>query len=428
MHYFNYKQEELYAEQVAISELAKQINTPFYIYSTQTLVRHANVLLDAFKNLDSLIAFSVKSNSNLSILKTLSKQGLGADIVSAGELYRAEKSGIPASKIVFSGVGKTDDELRIALEKNIYQINVESEGELNRLSKIAQSLNKTAPICIRVNPDIRAGGHTYIETGTLETKFGIAWKDAEQVCHRANQLSGIDFQGIDIHIGSQINSLSPFEKSAKKACELITRLRSQGLAVHRLDLGGGLGIPYINEHPPSPHDYAQALRNIVSDMNVKVILEPGRVISGNAGILVTKIIDLKHVGDHYFVIIDAGMNDFLRPVLYDAKHNIQIVKQASINMNASKQETENTTIYTFAGPICESSDILARKIALPNLQEGDLIAIMSTGAYGSVMSSEYNTRPLIPEILVNGEQWAITRKRPDYESMLALESFPDWLD
>ncbi len=421
MHHFDYRGGILHAEELSIPEIARQVGTPFYCYSTATLERHYSVFSKAFANSDALVCYSIKSNSNLAVIKILADLGSGADIVSEGELRRALTAGIPAHKIVFSGVGKTSSELVFALEKGILQFNVESEAELERLNEIAQSRNTRAPISLRINPDVDAGSHVKISTGKSEDKFGIPWARARDVYRHASLLPGIDVTGIDVHIGSQITELDPFRAAFTKVAEMVETLRADGHAIQNLDLGGGLGIPYTdnNQPPPHPDEYAFMITKVAGHLGVRLIFEPGRMIVGNAGILVSSVIYTKDGDNRRFVIIDTAMNDLIRPTLYDAYHTFLPVKEAD-----PKAPLEEVDIV---GPVCETSDTFTKARAMPPLAADDLIAILSTGAYGAVQSSTYNSRLLIPEVLVNKDKLAIVRPRPTYEALLGLDQIPDWL-
>lgn len=421
MHHFNYKNGVLHAENVSLTDIAHAVGTPFYCYSTATLTRHYEVFSQAFKNTDTLICYSVKANSNIAVLRTLANLGCGADVVSGGELRRALRAGIPPERIVFSGVGKTVREMEDALTAGIHQFNVESEPELDQLSAVATRLNKQAAIAIRVNPDVDAKTHEKISTGKAENKFGISWKRAPAVYAHAATLSGIVVSGIDVHIGSQLTDLEPFRAAFNRVAELVRTLRDQGHPITRLDLGGGLGIPYLgtNDVPPHPDEYAKMVNDCVGELNCQLIFEPGRMIAGNAGILVASVIYNKHGDDRSFLITDGAMNDLIRPTLYDAYHNILPVSEAAPDASTNR--------YDIVGPVCETGDYFAKGRDLPDLASGDLIAVMSAGAYGAVLASTYNTRPLIPEVLVNGDQYAVIRARPDYDAILDLDKVPDWL-
>ncbi len=420
MHHFDYQNGVMHAEDVPLTDIAAQVGTPFYCYTHATIARHYQVFREAFAAGDTLVAYSIKANSNLAVVKTLADLGSGADVVSEGELRRALAAGIPANKIVFSGVGKTRQEMKAALEAGIYQFNVESEPELEALNEVAVGLNIQAPITLRVNPDVDAETHAKITTGTSENKFGIPWQRARAVYARAGELPGIDVVGLDMHIGSQITKLAPFEAAFAKAVELVKSLRSDGHAISRLDLGGGLGIPYEsgNELPPHPDEYARLIQDLTADLGVQLIFEPGRVIMGNAGILVSRVVYAKHGEARNFLILDAAMNDLIRPALYDAHHDILPVQKPA--------ETATKSPFDVVGPVCETGDTFARHRDLPDLAEGDLVAIMSAGAYGAVQAGEYNTRPRIPEVLVKGRDMAVIHDRPTYEDMLARDKLAPW--
>lgn len=421
MHHFKYRDDRLYAEGIDLAALADEIGTPFYVYSEATLRRHVGVFTKAFSGADTLVAYSVKANSNLAVLRVLASEGAGADVVSGGELARALKARIPPQKIVFSGVGKTEGEMAAALEAGIHQFNVESEPELNALDALAQRYGKQAPIALRVNPDVAAGGHDKISTGRKEDKFGVSWGQARPLYAKARAMKGIAVKGVDLHIGSQIADLAPFEAAFRKAADLIADLRADGCAIERLDLGGGLGIPYggAGTVPPHPDDYAALIKRVTAPLDVQLIFEPGRMIAGNAGVLITRVIFDKEGEARRFLIVDAGMNDLIRPALYDAHHDI-----LPVTRNADAQ---NVT-YDVVGPVCESSDFLAKARTMPEVKPGECVAVMSAGAYGAVQASQYNTRPLAPEVLVNGDKYAVIRKRPSFEEIVAIERFPDWLD
>ncbi len=421
MHHFDYSHGTLYAENVAVSKIAEAVGTPFYCYSSATLERHYNVFRSPFPD-DTLICYSVKANSNTSVIATLARQGAGADIVSVGELRRARAAGIPANKIVFSGVGKQPEELAEALDEGIYQFNVESEAELHALSDIAVAKGTKAPVALRVNPDVDAKTHAKITTGRSEDKFGIAWDRAEATYKLAGDLPGIEVVGIDVHIGSQITELEPFESAFQKVAELVTRLRDQGHTIARLDLGGGLGIPYKsgNTPPPHPDEYAAVINRTVGDLKTQIIFEPGRLIAGNAGILVSKVVYTKDTGTRSFLILDSAMNDLIRPALYDAHHDIIPVQQAA-------PDAPRAT-YDVVGPVCETADTFAKGREMQQLQSGDLVAFLSAGAYGAVQAGTYNTRPLIPEVLVCGDRFSVVRPRPSLDALLALDVVAPWLE
>ncbi len=419
MNHFEYRNGRLFAEDVDLTLLADAVGTPFYCYSTATLERHFRVFREAVPK-DTLVAFAMKANDNLAVLKTLAKLGAGADVVSGGELKKALAAGIPASRIVFSGVGKTKREMQLGLEADIHQFNVESEPELEALNEVAISLGKRAPITIRINPDVDARTHAKISTGTAETKFGIPWSRARAAYKRAGELSGIKVVGVDVHIGSQITELEPFEMAFARVAELIALLRADGHEISRADLGGGLGVPYrlSDEPPPAPRAYGEMIAKLTKDLNVSLIFEPGRLIAANAGILVSRVIYVKEGEAKKFLILDAGMNDLIRPAMYDAHHDIIPIVQGA----------KSTQIYDVVGPVCETADLFARDRALPTLKDGDLVALMSAGAYGAVMASAYNARPPAPEVLVRGDQWAIVRPRMSDDALLELDRLPPWLE
>ena len=420
MHHFNYVDGRLHCEGVDLDRIADEVGTPVYIYSTATLRRHARVIASAFDGMDCLIAYSVKANGNLAVLKTLASEGCGADVVSGGELMRALTAGIPAHKIVFSGVGKTRAEMALGLTKGIHQFNVESGAELIALSEVAMRMNKVAPVALRVNPDVAAGGHPNISTGKAGDKFGVPWADAPELYHQIKALPGVEAIGVDVHIGSQIGELAPMRAAFEKTIGLVKFLREAGHDLHRIDLGGGLGIPYQDgDRPATPADYAQMIREVTEGLGLQVILEPGRVIAGNAGVMVSEVLYHKPAPDRTFLIIDAGMNDLMRPALYQAHHDIIPVQEAPA-------EAANTT-YDIVGPICESTDKFAAQREMPEVAAGQRIAFMSSGAYGAVLSSQYNARPLIAEVLVDGDQYALVRRRPSFDEMIELEQTPDWL-
>ncbi len=421
MDHFLYKNGELHAEDVRIAEIAEKVGTPFYVYSTATLERHFQVFDEALDGMEHLVCFAMKSLSNVAVLKLLGNRGAGIDVVSIGEYLRAKAAGVPGNRIVFSGVGKTREEMRIALEGDIRQFNVESEPEMEALSEVALSLGKVAPIAIRVNPDVDAKTHAKIATGKKENKFGIPISRAKEVYARAAMLKGLDVVGIDVHIGSQLTDLEPFRLAYRKVAELCETLRAEGHNIRRLDLGGGLGIPYTrsNEVPPLPMDLGQVIREEVGHLGCEVEIEPGRLIAGNAGLMITEVIYVKSGEDRDFMIVDAAMNDLVRPSMYDAHHDIELVKEPQAG--AEKQP------YDIVGPICETGDTFAKARELNKVTAGDLVAFRSAGAYGAVMASEYNSRPLIPEVLVNGDQFAVIRQRPTYEEMIARDIIPEWL-
>jgi diaminopimelate decarboxylase len=421
MDHFLYKEGQLHAEDVAISEIARTVGTPFYVYSTATLTRHFKLFDEALDGLDHLVCFAMKSNSNQAILKLLGDLGAGMDVVSGGEYARARAAGVPGDRIVFSGVGKTRAEMRLAIEGGIRQFNVESEPEMIVLSEVAQSLGAEVPITIRVNPDVDAKTHEKISTGKKGDKFGIPISRASEVYAQAAALPGLKVIGIDVHIGSQLTQLEPFELAFKKVAELTEQLRSEGHEIKRLDLGGGLGIPYTrsNEAPPLPSQFGELIKQTVGHLGCEVEIEPGRLISGNAGLLVSDVIYVKSGEDRDFLIIDAAMNDLIRPAMYGAHHDI-------IPVIEPEAGGEPVT-YDIVGPICESGDTFAKQRVMPELGAGDLVAFRSAGAYGAVMSSEYNSRPLIPEVLVHGDQFAVIRARPTFDEMINRDTIPEWL-
>jgi len=421
MHHFEHRGGVLHAEDVNLERLAAAVGTPFYCYSEATLRRHFRVFRAAFGDLNPFVAFSVKANSNIAVLKIMREEGAGADVVSGGELYRAIEAGVPAEQIVFSGVGKTRTEMAAALDAGIFQFNVESENELLALNEVALSKSMTAPVAFRVNPDISAGGHAKISTGKAEDKFGAPWTRARELYARAAKLKGVKIQGVDVHIGSQISELDPFERAFDRVVDLVRALRADGCNIETLDLGGGLGIPYGDPDraagdPPHPDDYAKLIRRIAAPLDIKLIVEPGRLIVGNAGILVSRVLYVKEGEAKKFLIVDAAMNDLIRPALYDAYHGVAPVRESN-----GVFET-----YDIVGPVCETSDRFAKSRALPRMEEGDLVAFMSAGAYGAVQASQYNTRPLIPEVLVSGDRYAIIRRRPSFDEMLNNERDPVW--
>ena len=421
MNHFHYKNGILHAEDVPLDMLAEKIGTPFYCYSTATLTRHYSVFAKSLPK-DSLIAFSVKANGNVAVIKTLANLGAGADVVSAGELKKALAAGIPGERIVFSGVGKTKLEMRLALEAGIHQFNVESEPELEALSEVAVSMGTRAPITLRINPDVDAKTHHKITTGTAETKFGIPWPKARDAYARAAKLPGVEIVGVDVHIGSQITELAPFRAAFRKLVDYVAVLRADGHRITRADLGGGLGVPYRmdNEPPPEPQAYGNIIAEITRGLDLRLIFEPGRLIVANAGVLVTRSIYVKHGESKVFLIVDAGMNDLVRPAMYDAHHDIVPVKEPSPSTPRRR--------YDVVGPVCETSDLFARERDLPEVQGNDLMAILTAGAYGSVMSSAYNARPPAPEILVRDADWYEVRRRLTLEDLVSLDRIPGWLN
>ncbi|MPL71210.1 Diaminopimelate decarboxylase [bioreactor metagenome] len=421
MDHFLYRNGVLHAEDVAIPEIAAAVGTPFYVYSAATLTRHFRLFDEALGDTPHLVCFAIKSNSNLAVLKLLGDLGAGMDVVSGGEYRRAKAAGVPGDRIVFSGVGKTRDEIHLALTGGIRQFNVESEPELLAISEIAAGLGVTAPVALRVNPDVDAHTHEKIATGKSENKFGIPIAKARAVYALAASLPGLDVIGVDVHIGSQLTELGPFEAAFRKVRELTLDLRADGHDIRRLDLGGGLGIPYTrsNEAPPLPVEYVGVIKDVLGDLGCEIEIEPGRLISGNAGLLVSEVIYVKEGEGRKFLIVDAAMNDLVRPSMYGAWHDIVPVVEPAPGTPA--------TPFDVVGPVCETGDTFARARALTPLAPGDLIAFRSAGAYGAVMASEYNSRPLIPEVLVQGDHFAVIRARPSFEEMLARDSIPEWL-
>jgi len=421
MNHFEYREGILHAEDVPVPDIAAAVGTPFYCYSTATLERHYLVFTKAFKDIPSMVCYAMKANSNQAVLKTLASMGSGADVVSEGELRRAVGAGIQPEKIMFSGVGKTATEMDYALSLDIFCFNIESEPELERLSARAAAQGKTARVSFRINPDVDAMTHAKISTGKAEDKFGIPWKSASRVYAKAAALPGIKVCGIDMHIGSQITDLEPFDRAFARLAELIGELRSEGHEIDHVDVGGGLGIPYQrdNQPPPDPDSYADVVKRHVKSLDAQIVFEPGRLIAGNAGILVTEVIYVKEGADRVFVIVDGAMNDLIRPTLYEAHHEIMPVDVARGSTSRIRAD--------IVGPVCESGDYLAkdRDIAMP--REGDLLALGSAGAYGAVQSGTYNSRLLVPEVLVKGDAFHIVRPRQTFEDLIALDSVPDWL-
>jgi diaminopimelate decarboxylase len=421
MHHFAYRDGVLHAEGVSLASIAEAVGTPFYCYSTATLERHYRVFADAFADVPAMVCYAVKANSNQAVIATLAKLGAGADVVSGGELKRALKAGVPAQKIMFSGIGKSADELALAIDENIFCVNVESEPELELLSSIAASKGRTAHVSVRVNPDVDAKTHAKIATGKSENKFGIPISRARQVYAHAAKLPGLHVAGVDMHIGSQIVELDPFDNAFALLSDFVHELRADGHTISHVDLGGGLGIPYRddNEPPPDPSAYAAVVKRATRGLDCKLIFEPGRLIVGNAGILVTRVIYMKHGEAKHFVIVDAGMNDLIRPTLYDAHHEIRPV--------AEPTPAARRIVADVVGPVCESGDFLALDRDLPEPRPGDLIAVMSAGAYGAVQAGTYNTRALVPEVLVRGGEWAVVRPRLDADELIRLDAVPPWL-
>lgn len=421
MDHFIYRDGALHAEDVPIHEIASAVGTPFYVYSTATLERHYQVFDEALKGMDHFICYAMKANSNMAVLRIMAAMGAGMDVVSGGEYARAIAAGVPGEHIVFSGVGKTREEMVAALTGGIRQFNVESEPEMHVLNEVALSLGKVAPITVRVNPDVDAKTHAKIATGKSENKFGIPISKAREVYAEAARLKGLEVVGIDVHIGSQLTDLQPYEDAFNKVAELTETLRADGHNIRRLDLGGGLGIPYqrSNEAPPLPMEYGEVIRRTVGHLGCEIEIEPGRLIAGNAGLLVTSVIYRKEGDGRDFLIVDAAMNDLIRPAMYDAYHDIIPVIEPQVGVEP--------TPHDIVGPVCETGDTFAKDRNIPALAAGDLMAFRSAGAYGAVMASEYNSRPLIPEVLVKGDQFAVVRSRPTYEEMINRDTIPDWM-
>ena len=421
MDHFSYKSGILHAEDASIKEIAKKVGTPFYVYSTATLRRHFDLFESALSGIDHLICYAVKAASNQAILRTLANFGAGMDVVSGGEYKRAREAGVEGSQIVFSGVGKTGAEMKLALTEGVRQFNVESEEELLVLSAIAHNMDKVAPITIRVNPDVDAKTHEKIATGKAENKFGIPISRAREVYAKAASLPGIQVVGIDVHIGSQLTQLLPFEEAYKKLADLTEMLRSDGHEIKRLDLGGGLGIPYGSKDgsPPTPKEYGQMIKRVLGHLNCEIEIEPGRLLVGNAGLLVSEVIYVKKGHDREFLILDAAMNDLLRPALYEAYHDIVPIMQPSIN--------QKNTVYDVVGPVCETGDTFAKSRTMHICKPGELVAFRSAGAYGAAMASEYNTRPLVPEVLVNNSDYSEIRERPTLDEIIGRDKIPNWL-
>ena len=421
MDHFLYREGALWAEDVPVADIAAEVGTPFYCYSTATLTRHFGLFDAALGDMPHLVCYAMKAASNQAILRTLAGLGAGMDVVSGGEYARARAAGVPGDRVVFSGVGKTRAEMRMALEGGVRQFNVESEPELAALSEVAVSLGVTAPVTVRVNPDVDAKTHAKIATGKSENKFGIPIARARDVYARAAALPGIRVVGIDVHIGSQLTELAPFREAYRKVADLTVALRADGHEIARLDLGGGLGIPYArsNEAPPLPMEYGAMIREELGHLGCEIEIEPGRLVAGNAGILVSRVIYLKSGEGRDFLILDGAMNDLVRPAMYDAYHDIVPV--------AEPEPGAEQHPFDIVGPVCESGDTFAKGRMMPPVAEGDLVAFRSAGAYGAVMSSEYNTRPLVPEVLVHGHQFAVIRARPTFDEMINRDTIPSWL-
>ena len=422
MHHFDYKNGALHAEDVAITALADKIGTPFYCYSASTIRRHIQVFSQAFSGLDILVCYAIKANSNQAVLRLLADEGAGMDVVSGGELARALAAGVPGNKITFSGVGKTGEEIRDALAVNIFCFNVESEAELDAISKIAVQMGKRANISLRVNPDVDARTHVKISTGRAENKFGVALSRARAVYARAAKLPGLCVTGVDMHIGSQLTELEPFDEAFSLLAQLVSDLRNDGHEISHVDCGGGLGIPYHEGEDPEsfhPDRYAAIIRKHFADLNCKLVFEPGRLIVGNAGVLVTRVLYVKAGENKNFIIVDAGMNDLIRPTLYDAWHDIIPVILDSSRKNITAD---------IVGPVCETGDYLALDRVISEVKAQELLCVLTAGAYGAVQSGTYNTRPLIPEVMVDGDRSALIRPRPSIQDLIALDRLPDWLD
>jgi diaminopimelate decarboxylase len=421
MDHFLYRGGALHAEDVPLAEIAAAVGTPAYVYSAATLTRHYRVFEEALAGLPHLICYAMKANANLAVLRLMATLGAGMDVVSGGEYRRAKAAGVPGGRIVFSGVGKTREEMRLALEGGIRQFNVESEPELTALDEVARSMGLRAPITIRVNPDVDARTHAKIATGRSENKFGVPIGRAREVYAEAAALEGVEVVGIDVHIGSQLTELAPYEAAFAKVAELTGVLRGDGHAIRRLDLGGGLGIPYhrSNQAPPLPFDYGEVIRRTVGHLGCEIEIEPGRLIAGNAGVLLSRVIYRKRGEGRDFLILDAGMNDLIRPAMYDAWHDIVPVVEPAPGTELAPVDV--------VGPVCETGDTFARGRELPPLGSGDLVAFRSAGAYGAVMGSEYNTRPMAPEVLVKGDHYAVVRARPSFDEILNRDTIPDWI-
>jgi diaminopimelate decarboxylase len=422
MHHFAYRGGVLHAEDVSLAHIAGEVGTPLYCYATATLERHYRVLEEAFAGLDALICYAIKANSNQAVIATLARLGAGMDVVSEGELRRARAAGVPADRIIFAGVGKTRGEMAFALREGILGFNVESEPELEALSEVAAGLGRSACIALRVNPDVDAKTHAKIATGKAENKFGVPYDDALRLYARAAELPGLVVAGIHMHIGSQITDLEPFRNAFVLMRELVGTLRAAGHDIGHLDIGGGLGVPYRagGDRPPSPHAYAAVVRETLANLGLKIVLEPGRMIVANAGVLLARVLYAKRGRDQTFTVVDAAMNDLIRPTLYEAEHEIWPVSEAVGRKEPILQDV--------VGPVCETGDYLALNRPLPPFAAGDLVAFMAAGAYGAAMSSTYNSRLLVPEVLVKGADYAIVRPRPTYDDLIALDRMPEWLD
>jgi diaminopimelate decarboxylase len=417
MNFFNYRKSELYAEDVPVKDIVAKFGSPVYIYSAKTLLRHIKAYDDAFRDRRNIICFALKANSNAAVIRLFAKHGSGADVVSGGELFRALKAGVPAKKIVYAGVGKTEEEIRYALRSKILMFNAESANELVEIDRIAGEMRVKAPVALRINPDIDPQTHPYISTGLKKHKFGIPIENAVDHYRLADSLKNISVIGIHTHIGSQLTKLSPFVDSLKRALLLIDELAKIGVTISHLDMGGGLGINYLDENPPVPADLAHRILPMLKGRDLTIVLEPGRSLVGNAGILVTKVLYLKEGEEKNFVIVDAGMNDLMRPSLYNAYHHIQPVVKGR----------RNTIIADVVGPICESGDFLAKDRMIPTVKQGEYLAVMSAGAYGYSMSSTYNSRPRVAEVMVNGGDFALVRKRETFKDLVSGEIVPEFI-
>ncbi|MBL3571713.1 diaminopimelate decarboxylase [Rhodovulum sulfidophilum] len=421
MDHFLYRSGVLHAEDVSLADIAATVGTPFYCYSVATLTRHFRLFDEALAGTDHLVCYAMKANSNMAVLKLMGDLGAGVDVVSGGEYRKARAAGVPGERIVFSGVGKTREEMRLALEGGIRQFNVESEPEMAALDEVARSMGRIAPIAVRVNPDVDAKTHEKIATGKSENKFGIPIARAKDVYARAAAMPGLRVLGIDVHIGSQLTQLEPFEQAYGKVAELTKVLRAEGHDIRRLDLGGGLGIPYerSNAAPPLPVEYGAMVKRVLGDLEVEIEIEPGRLIAGNAGVLVSRVIYVKEGEGRTFLILDAAMNDLVRPSMYGAYHDIVPLTEPAAGTDYAPHD--------IVGPVCETGDTFAKARDLPPLAEGDLVAFRSAGAYGAVMASEYNTRPLVPEVLVSGDHFAVIRQRPSFDEIINRDTIPEWL-
>lgn len=419
MDHFQLRNGELYCEDVPLAEIAAEVGTPTYVYSTATMLRHVEVLRSGLHGLDDpLIAYAVKANPNAAVLATLAGQGLGGDVVSGGEIRRALAAGMPANKLVFSGVGKTEAEMRMGLEEGVFQFNLESVAEADALSAVASSMGRTAPVSFRVNPDVSADTHAKITTGTAQSKFGIAIDEAPAAYAYVSRLPGLSIQGVAVHIGSQLTSLAPLETAFTRVGELIATLRAQGCEIRIADLGGGLGVPYNPDlpHPPGPDEYGEMVRRITRGWDVRLVFEPGRLLVGNAGVLLSRVIRIKPGAVDPFVIVDAAMNDLMRPALYDAWHQIDAVRPSG-----------DRWIANVVGPVCESGDTFATARTMDRVEADELVVFRTAGAYAAAMSSTYNSRALTPEVLVDGDRWAVVRPRVDVDALIAADSVPAWL-